>query len=478
MTFRPFIAILCSLPLLVTACEPKTNPDVPAIDSNPELVAVCRHIEGGGAAVTGGDGGTVYRVTRLDDATDPNTGLPMAGTLRYAATQTGTRRVIFTVSGTIHLTKELRIKTGGITIDGQSAPGDGICIADYPLVINAGNVIVRFLRIRLGDESNTEADAVSVNSATGVVLDHLSCSWSVDECVSCYGNTDFTMQYCIVSESLKSSIHGKGNHGYAGIWGGTNASFHHNLLAHHDSRNPRFDHDYVNSICGGPIDYVNNVVYNWGSNSAYGGEGTNKGAGGRHINFVNNYYKPGPSTNSGVKSRLVDPWTSCDNCTKNPDGTVQSPKIYLTGNYMSGSSDVTADNWKGSTKSKSTSGVDSRWTDGMTSLTNEQTAEQAYETVLAKAGCSLVRDAIDTRIVSEVRNATGKLINTQSEVGGWPELNSAAKPTDTDYDGIPDEWETAFGLNPNDAMDARATTLVTGHTNIDVYMCYLVRNLY
>jgi len=157
---------------------------------------------------------------------------------------------------------------------------------------------------------------------------------------------------------------------------------------------------------------------------------------------------------------------------------VQSPKIYLTGNYLSGSSDVTADNWKGSTKSKSTSGVDSRWTDGMTSLTNEQTAEQAYETVLAKAGCSLVRDAIDTRIVSEVRNATGKLINTQSEVGGWPELNSAAKPTDTDYDGIPDEWETAFGLNPNDAMDARATTLVTGHTNIDVYMCYLVRNLY
>jgi hypothetical protein len=174
----------------------------------------------------------------------------------------------------------------------------------------------------------------------------------------------------------------------------------------------------------------------------------------------------------------VDPWTSCDNCTKTPGGTVQSPKIYLTGNYMSGSSDVTADNWKGSPKSKNTSGVDSRWTDGMTSLANEQTAEQAYETVLAKAGCSLVRDAIDTRIVSEVRNATGKLINTQSEVGGWPELNSAAKPTDTDYDGIPDEWETAFGLNPNDPLDARTTTLVTGHSNIDVYMCYLVRNLY
>ena len=477
MNLRIAILSWCCLPLLV-ACNTPEQPEQPTIDSNPELVAACQHVEGGGAAVTGGDGGTIYRVTSLEDTLDANTGLPPVGTLRHAVRQTGVRRVIFNISGTIHLKSELRIKNGSITIDGQSAPGDGICIADYPLVINADNVIVRFIRVRLGDDSNTESDAVSVNNSTGVVLDHLSCSWSVDECVSCYGNTDFTMQYCLVSESLTESVHGKGSHGYAGIWGGKNASFHHNLLAHHDSRNPRFDHDYVNSECIGPIDFVNNVVYHWRSHPAYGGEGSTNGGGGRHINFVNNYYKPGPSTKSGVKNRLVEPWTSCDNCTHKYGGSVVAPKIYLAGNTMAGSAEVTADNWKGSSQPKSVAGVSTRWTDGMAPLKNEQTADRAYETVLAKAGCSLHRDAVDERIISDVKNGTGKLINTQTEVGGWPELQSAQRPVDTDYDGIPDAWESEFGLDPKDSNDARKISLVTGYTNLEVYMRHLVRNLY
>lgn len=479
------ISMCCMLSWFMMACNNSNNPEQKTLDTNPELVAACKHIEGGGAAVTGGDGATIYRVSRLDDALDPNTGRPMAGTLRYAVSQTGARRVLFTTSGTIHLNSELRIKTGSITIDGQSAPGDGICIADYPLVINASNVIVRFLRVRLGDVSNTETDALSVNNSKDVVLDHLSCSWSVDECVSCYGNENFTMQYCIISESLKNSIHGKGSHGYGGIWGGKNASFHHNLLAHHDSRNPRFDHDYVDARFAGPIDYVNNVVYNWGGNSTYGGEGTDKGAGGRHINMVNNYYKYGPAT--GKKTRLVGPTVSCGNCADHPGGTVQGPKIYLAGNYMYGSEAVTRDNWEGSTVKTEAVKASSRWT-GITALKNEQTAEDAYETVLAKAGCSFSRDVVDTRIVNEVRNgnytfkgsngSTNGLIDTQSDVGGWPELKTAEKTMDTDYDGIPDEWETQFGLNPNDPNDAREITLVSGHTNLDVYLCYLVRNLY
>lgn len=483
MNMRAHILFLACLPMLA-ACNRGNTPVRPTIDSNAELVAACRHIDGGGAAVTGGDGGTVYRVNRLDDAADPNTGLPAAGTLRYAVNQTGARRVVFTVAGTIHLNSELRIRNGNLTIDGQSAPGDGICIADYPLVISgAGNVIVRFIRVRLGDVSNTEYDAVSVNDANGVVLDHLSCSWSVDECVSCYGNTNFTMQYCIVSESLKESVHGKGNHGYGGIWGGANASFHHNLLAHHDSRNPRFDHDYVNSVCAGPIDYVNNVVYNWGGNSAYGGEGsTVTDAGGRRINFVANYYKPGQSTASHVRERLLNPTTRCSNCTDKCGGSVEPGKFYLTDNYMAGSAAVTADNWKGVHPDESSKleqcKASKRWTDGLTALVSEQTAQAAYETVLSKAGCSLHRDAVDTRIVKDVRNGTGKLINTQSEVGGWPELQSADAPVDTDYDGISDEWESQFGLNSNDPLDARDITLVTGFTNIEVYMRHLVRNLY
>lgn len=483
MNTRAYILLLSCLPLIV-ACKQGDTPEQPTIDSNPELVAACQNIEGGGAAVTGGDGGAIYHVTRLDDAFNPDTGLPMHGTLRYAVNQVGARRVVFTVSGTIHLTKDLRIKNGSLTIDGQSAPGDGICIADYPLVIDdASNVIVRFIRVRLGDVSNTESDAVSVNNSTGVVLDHLSCSWSVDECVSCYGNTNFTMQYCLVSESLRNSVHGKGNHGYGGIWGGTNASFHHNLLAHHDSRNPRFDHSYVNKTCFGPIDYVNNVVYNWGGNSTYGGEGYTKV---RQINMVNNYYKYGPATPSAKRSRLVDPTVTCSYCS---DGHTLIPgKFFLSGNYMYGSTDVTSDNWKGSTVTTDAVKATVRWTDGLTTLKNEQTAEEAYELVLSRVGCSLVRDAVDTRIINEVREgkytyqgsngSTGGLIDTQSDVGGWPELQSATPATDTDYDGIPDAWETEFGLNPNDPLDARATTLVTGHTNLDVYMCYLVRKLY
>ena len=475
--------LLCLLALVATACKKsEKQPDEPTIDSHPELVAACQHIEGGGAAVTGGDGGTVHRVGRLDDALDPGTGLPMKGTLRYAVTQLGARRVIFNVSGTIHLTSELRIQNNNLTIDGQSAPGDGICIADYPLVIdNANNVIVRYIRVRLGDASKKEFDAVSVNNSNGVVLDHLSCSWSVDECVSCYGNTNFTMQYCIVSESLRNSVHGKGRHGYGGIWGGTNASFHHNLLAHHDSRNPRFDHSYVNNTCFGPLDYVNNVVYNWGGNSTYGGEGYDQV---RKINMINNYYKYGPATSK--KNRLVDPTVSCSYCS---DGHTLIPgKFWLSGNYMYGYADVTADNWKGSTQTGSNVKADARWTEGLTPLKNEQTAEQAYETVLAKAGCSLVRDAVDTRIVGEVREgkytytgsngSTNGLIDTQSDVGGWPELQTGTAPLDTDHDGMPDEWEEMYGLNPNDASDAKTKTLVTGHTNLDVYMCHKVADCY
>ena len=190
--------------------------------------------------------------------------------------------------------------------------------------------------------------------------------------------------------------------------------------------------------------------------------------------MVNNYYKYGPSTSK--KTRLVDPTVSCSFCS---DGHTLIPgKFYLSGNYMYGSSEVTADNWKGSTQQGSNVKANARWTDGLTAIKNEQTAEAAYNTVLEKAGCSLRRDALDTRIVNDVKNGTGSLINTQSQVGGWPELQSGTRETDSDYDGIPDAWESEFGLNPNDPADARTTTLVTGYTNLEVYMRHLVRNLY
>ncbi len=333
----------------------------------------------------------------------------------------------------------------------------------------------------MGDASKVEGDALTVRGRKNVIIDHCSFSWSTDECVSCYGNTNFTLQYCFITESLRRSVHVKGNHGYGGIWGGTNATFHHNLLAHHDSRNPRFDHSYVDNKCFGPLDYVNNVVYNWGGNSSYGGEGIDQP---RQINMVNNYYKPGPATSK--KTRLLDPTVSCPYCEK--IGTLIPGKFYLSGNYMFGSEQVTKDNWQGSTIKSDKVKALTRWTTGLTTLTAEQTAEEAFETVLSKAGCSLRRDTIDTRIANEVRTgtasckgsngSTGGLIDTPDDAGGYIEYVSAEAPKDTDHDGIPDEWELAHGLDPNSASDGKATTLQPPYTNLEVYLNSLVSDLY
>lgn len=431
--------------------------------------------QGGGKYATGGRGGVVLHVTSLsDDPQDP-------GSLRHAINVGGARTIVFDVAGTIQLSSTLNISNGSLTIAGQSAPDDGICIAGYPVVVKASNVIIRFMRFRMGDEHNVEGDALTIVGRKNIMIDHCSFSWSTDECVSCYGNTDFTLQYCFITESLRNSVHGKGRHGYGGIWGGTNATFHHNLLAHHDSRNPRFDHYYVNQTCFGPIDYVNNVVYNWGGNSTYGGEGVKQA---RQINMVNNYYKPGPATSK--KERLLDPTVSCEYCAKH--GTVVPAKFYLQGNYMYGSAQVTADNWQGSTVKTEAVKAAARWTEGLTMLTAEESAEQAFETVLAKAGCSLHRDAIDMRIAEEVRKgtatckgsngSTGGLIDTQKDAGGWPILRTEEPQKDTDRDGIPDAWEEAHGLNPKSNADGKIETLVSGYSNLEVYLNDIVKHLY
>lgn len=475
MTIKKLFILCLALPLCLLSCkkggedEPQQQQDIPAFPG----------AEGGGMYTKGGRGGEIYYVNSLEDKTTP-------GTLRYVLNQPGAKTVVFSVSGTIYLTRALEIKEGAVTIAGQTAPGDGICIAGSPVLVKADDVIIRFMRFRMGDINKEEADALSVNDCNRVIIDHCSFSWSTDECVSCYGNSDFTLQYSFITESLRNSIHDKGRHGYGGIWGGKNATFHHNLLAHHDSRNPRFDHDLVDAKYAGPIDYVNNVVYNWGGNSTYGGEGTNKGAGGRHINFVNNYYKYGPATSK--KTRLVDPTVFCPECTKSPGGTVEGPKIYLIGNYMYGSTDVTNDNWRGSTVQTDAVKAISRWTEGMILLSKEQSAEEAYETVLSKAGCSLHRDIVDARIVEEVREGkytyTGSngskngLIDTQSDVGGWPDLKSAEAPTDTDDDGMPDEWESAHGLDPIKYSDSKEKSLDKNYTNLEVYLNSLVADLY
>ncbi len=481
------ISVLLVLILGLLACDQQSEDDPTPVE---DQVLAFPGADGGGKYTTGGRGTAVYVVSSLeDDPTDTK-----IGTLRYALAAKGRRIIIFSVSGRIDLASNLELKSGNVTILGQSAPGDGICISGCPVSVKADNVIIRFMRFRMGDLKGKEADALTVESGhKNILIDHCSCSWSTDECVSVYGVENATVQYCFITESLNNSVHAKGAHGYGGIWGGKNTTFHHNLLAHHSSRNPRFDHDYVTTSNVGPMDYINNVVYNWRDNSAYGGESRTSTKNQRQYNYVANYYKPGPVTKSGVKTRLLNPTTKCSFC----GSSVTPGKFYMTGNVMEGSADVTNDNWAGVTpdesskKEKCKSASRFKLTIPMAA---EQTAQEAYATVLAKAGCSLHRDTIDKRIVDEVQNGsytyqgsnTGSevkeksvkgLIDTPSDVGGWPEYKTAAV-VDTDGDGIPDTWETDHGLDPNDKSDAKTTTLEPPYLNLEVYLNDIVKHLY
>lgn len=439
---------------------------------------------------TGGRGGKVYRVTKLTDDGSK-------GTLRYAVRKSGVRTVIFDVSGTIELQNDLVISSGDITIAGQTAPGDGICLKNYSLKIDADNVIVRFIRCRLGEAVAEASDAFEGQGHKNIIVDHCSMSFSTDECASFYDNTNFTMQWCFIAESLKASIHSKGNHGYGGIWGGKNASFHHNILAHHDSRNPRMcGSRYSNRADLENVDFRNNVIYNWGNtNSGYAAEGGT-------YNFVNNYYKPGPATKKSIVARIFQP--NAD------DGTNQQLKgvwgtFYVDGNYVDGTSPydnvqagadmiaaTNADNWNGihpNTKNADlpAGGIKSTTEYDAGDVTTH-TAAKAYEKVVAYAGASLRRDAQDARIADEIRNgnytfagsSTGQygIIDKTSDVGGWSELLSTEPPMDSDEDGIPDAWETLNGLDPDDDSDAAELWHDgTGYTALEVYMHSLVDNI-
>ena len=444
--------------------------------------------EGGGMYATGGRGGSVYHVTNLN-----NTG---EGSLRYGIESAGRPlTIVFDVAGVIELGSMINIKKGDLTIAGQTAPGDGICLKNYTFRISASNVIVRFIRCRMGDEKKTEDDAIQIlNRDTpyeNIVIDHCSVSWCTDECASFYGMKNFTFSWNFVTESLRNSVHGKGSHGYGGIWGGENASYHHNLLAHHDSRNPRLDHDYV-STQKGPLHVFNNVVYNWSGNTCYGGESSSKnGSDYRKYNFVNNYYKPGPATPSN-HIWFLEPTTSCSNC----GGTILPGHFYMDGNVMYGKNDYTANNWSTSSVHASQSVIDKikestpYHTDEYQSL---HTAEAAFTAVLAYAGASHVRDAIDTRIAKEAKDGnytyTGSngskngLIDSQTDVGGWPAYEAtkdeleAAK--DTDGDGIPNAVEDAWGLDKYAASDGALKTLDKNgrYTNLEMYLHYLVKDI-
>ena len=445
-----------------------------------ETVPAFPGAEGYGKYVTGGRGGKVIYVTNLNDSG--------TGSLRAAINQSGPRIVVFKVSGNIELKSELNI-TDNITIAGQTAPGGGITIKDYNVKVRGNNIILRYLRFRMGDTHDVENDALGGRFQKNIIVDHCSMSWSTDECVSFYQNENFTLQWCIISESLRNSVHAKGGHGYGGVWGGKNASFHHNLLAHHDSRNPRLG-EYANDIFAKTdlVDIRNNVIYNWGGNSCYGGDAMN-------VNIVNNYWKPGPGTSNSTKERILSTGRSLD--TTSPLYGIWG-KYYVDGNYVAGSPRTTQDNW--------TYGVYSQFHSSQLPVSDADkeevkietphafgeitthSATKAYELVLDHAGANLFRDAVDKRAVDDTRagkatimnggnGSTNGYIDTPSAAGGWPELPSGEAPEDTDGDGMPNAWETEKGLNPASAADGNLKTVDGIYTNVEVYINSLVNHI-
>lgn len=458
------VAILCTFSAIVSAQD--------------QGVLSFPGAEGFGKFTTGGRGGKVLFVTKItDDGSE--------GTLRFALKQKGSRHIIFKTSGTIFLESPLKIAEGNVTIAGQTAPGDGITIANYETFVAADNVIIRYVRFRMGDQKKFEGDAFGARFIKNLMVDHCSMSWSTDETVSIYANENTTLQWCVIAESLRNSAHQKGAHGYGGIAGGKFASFHHNIYANHDSRNPRLG-EYAGSkfALTDLTDFRNNVIYNWGHNSIYGGEGMN-------VNIINNYYKPGPATVHKQRIVAIDKNEKHETEVYNIWG-----KYYINGNVVEGSPEVTEDNWnlgvfnqikssynltdadKNSIKIKQPHDIRNNVT--------THSAQEAYEKILNVGGASLVRDAVDLRVVNEVKKGTftyngsrgskNGIIDSQEDVGGFPNSKQGNFLTDTDNDGMPDEWEIKNNLDPESA-NANGRDLDKNYDNLEIYTHDIVKHI-
>lgn len=485
--------------------------------------------EGHGRYVTGGRGGEIRHVTNLNDSG--------TGSLRSAVSGSAKKIVVFDVSGVIALKSDLKIGAN-TTIAGQTAPYPGITLRYRTVRPDADNVIVRFIRVRRGQEKdvNDGADAIWTRENNGMIFDHCSFSWSIDEVASFYDNNNFTMQWCTVAESLNNAGHDKGAHGYGGIWGGKLASFHHNMIAHVTNRVPRIngaryewdgyknnslydEYQWANPVQAENVDFRNCLMYNWGnSNGCYGGPG------GGQINIVNNYYKGGPSTPDSKAQRVTEISVASEsNSEGHPNTYGMTSRYYINGNTTETNSGKVTENrdWAGVTYDSGVFTIDGeRWSldennmygDAVEHKANSEgkmcvrikldeptpqgevtthSASTAFEKIMEYCGASLNRDDVDARYMEEARTGTATykgsvtneegLIDIVADVNGYTEENfpSEKRPDgfDTDKDGMPDEWETANGLNPNDPNDANLYTLDTEkgwYTNVEVYINSLV----
>ncbi len=423
--------------------------------------------EGYGKNASGGRGGRVIEVTNLEDI-DRRGNIP-EGSLRHALNTSGDDPItlVFKVSGVIELRSELKSGRSNMTIAGQTAPGDGICIKDHSIKLSGDNLIIRYIRFRAGDELGAETSGLNIENAKNIIVDHCSMSWAVEECMGFYDNKYTTVQWCILSEGLYNSVHPKGPRGYGSQWGGQYASYHHNLIAHQRSRSPRINGSRAHDTLA-VVDFRNNVIFNWGSSGAiYGGEEEIPG-GKCETNFVNNYYKPGPATNF-TKYFASPSYVTADN---EPQGY---GAWYFSGNVMEGYDNLTNDNWAGVDASDVGSKANIRSdVEFEVSPITTHSAEEAKNLVLANAGAILpTRDSVDLRLAAEFNGEQeiegNGIIDSQSEVGGWPTYKSLFALLDTDHDGMPDEYEKSNGLDHEDESDG-AIIQSNGYSNLEIYL--------
>lgn len=427
------IGLLFKLAVVTTATAPSVLPAFPGA-------------EGFGATTPGGRGGKVIAVTNLSD--------DGPGSFRAACESEGPRIVIFRVSGLITLTRKLIISNPFITIAGQTAPGDGICLRNFTFVIATHDVVVRYLRSRLGDLTAQEDDSITLAAgAKNVVVDHCSATWSIDENLSLAGDvSNVTVQWCLIAEGLNHSKHSKGEHGYGSLSRANGpVTWHHNLWAHNVSRNPRLGDNY-----GRPpyptFDVRNNVIYDYGEIASGLTQGVLK------VNYLANYIRPGPSSKVTTPIHIGGP---------------SDLSFYIKDNVFEGNTKLTTDN---------SQFFDPVMIDGKRQVhtvgqpfaapvVRTTSARAALEAVLTTVGASLPRrDPVDARIVGEVREHRGSIIDSQQQVGGWPELRSGVAPKDSDGDGMPDDWELRFGLSPINPADSNLDKDHDGYTNIEEYL--------
>jgi rhamnogalacturonyl hydrolase YesR/pectate lyase len=436
---------LCGMLLAGSAMEwPRARPIAAAErPAAPELPRAFPGAEGFGALAVGGRRGDVYHVTNLSDVGP--------GSLRYGVqTACGPRTIVFDLSGTIFLRSVLTIDRPFLTLAGQTAPGDGVTVAGFATSISGTHdVVVRYMRFRAGDVNcpSFQGDALNVFESRDVIIDHVSASWSVDETLSVTRSDRVTVQWSIIAESLNESCHAKGHHGYGSLlrWGNGGVTIHHTLYAHHESRNPRLGDDLG-------LDFVNNVVYDWGSEAGYSGPASE---GSPRLNYVANTLVAGPATRAERRGLAFT-------------GGSDRTEIYQQGNRIDaaarGAHATASGDWGVFAGAYRVSPQRFPFPEVAT-----DDAETAYNRVLSDSGASLVRDTADLSILRSVADKTGRLIDSQEQVGGWPRLRPGTPPADSDRDGMPDAWEAAHGLNARDPADC-ATLGTNGMSNLETYL--------